>query len=171
MELLTASVDACGRPTQLQGILTITVCKDFWQCDPPLPPMQGPFVLSLHSLQQTISSTGQRLENNLHMFIQILMVVTILCKLLRHKYIYEHGAFEVPSKGVHLANPVTLKWCRSLYHFCVRLLTSRAWSRSGKSHPLIQYIPIIWCHRSLSAARLSSPENKWENANGCWDNQ
>lgn len=63
---LLAPADACGRPTKLQGILTITVCKDFWQCDPPLPPIQGPFVLSLHSLQETISSAGQRLENKLH---------------------------------------------------------------------------------------------------------
>lgn len=34
--------------------------------DPSLPPIQGPFVHSLHSLQQTISNAGQRLENKLH---------------------------------------------------------------------------------------------------------
>lgn len=45
MELLAGSL--------LQGNLTITVCKDFWQCDPLLPPIQGPFVPSLHLLLQT----------------------------------------------------------------------------------------------------------------------
>lgn len=44
----------------LQGILTITVWKYFWQGDPLLPPLQDPFVPSLHLLSQRFWTWGSR---------------------------------------------------------------------------------------------------------------